>query len=229
MDIVVTGYAGLEGSIAIYRDALLGARVRARYPESFFRVFEAAKTEGCDTHDGEINADSKEAEMSQQQYANDRKESTAAFFCCTESDSAAAQLDSLYISYSLQGLAADGSDGGVLAALWKVLKANHKGGRYALRDIPLMQQTVEVCEMYALNPYRLYAPGCRVWLCTDTGALKTAAAAAAVPLSVIGFTSKGVAIKRTDTDADSSLRRPEGDELHKVLQQGENCRDVSLS
>ena len=46
---------------------------------------------------------------------------------------------------------------------------------------------------------------------------------------MIGFTSKGVAIKRTDTDADSSLRRPEGDELHKVLQQGENCRDVSLS
>ncbi len=180
MDIVVTGYAGLEGSIAIYQDESLGARVKARYPESFFRASKFG----------------------------------------SNAETSATQLDLFYASYALQGLATDGSDGGVLAALWRVLKNNHKGGRYALRAIPLMQQTVEVCEMYALNPYRLYAPGCRVWLCTDTAALKSAAAAAGVPLSVMGFTSKGVAIKRTDTDADSSLRRPEGDELDKVMSRG---------
>lgn len=187
MDIVVTGYAGFEGSKAIYNDKVLGSKLKERYSESFFGVF----------------GNAERISDSQDVYVIEGTELT--------------DLDKLYNSYREEGLAADGSNGGVLAALWNVLRNNRKGGIYALRDIPLLQQTVEVCEMYALNPYRLYAPDCRVWLCTDTGALVQAAAAAGVPLSVIGFTSKGVAIKRTDTETDSSLRRPEGDELDKVL------------
>ncbi len=187
MDIVVTGYAGLAGSIAIYNDNELGCKLKERYSESFFGVF--GKTAG-------VIASSDDKDIV-------RAELT--------------ELDKLYNSYKEEGRAADGAEGGVLAALWSVLRNNHKGGVYALREIPILQQTVEVCEMYSLNPYRLYAPECRVWLCKDTGALAQAAADAGVPLSVIGFTSKGVAIRRTDTETDSSLRRPEGDELDKVL------------
>lgn len=88
---------------------------------------------------------------------------------------------------------------------------------YSLRDIPVMQQTIEVCEMFGLNPYRLHSPECRVWLMEDMGALQYEAAGARVPLRVIGFTTKGVAIKRTDTDTDSSLRRPEKDELYRMF------------
>ena len=187
MDIVVTGYAGFGGSIAIYNDKELGSRLKERYSESFFGVFgNAVRTA--------VSQDVKATEST-----------------------GLSELDRLYNSYREEGLAEDGAEGGVLAALWKVLRNNHKGGIYALRDIPVLQQTVEVCEMYSLNPYRLYAPECRVWLCKDTGALAQAAAAAGVPLSVIGFTSKGVAIKRTDTETDSSLRKPEKDELDKVL------------
>ena len=227
MDIVVTGYAGLEGSIAIYNDKELGQKLKERYSESFFGVFRdnafclkhgrnqctananADAVRGVcqvcrDTSDNADMADGDNAKFGEDLLAKGRNNQ---------------ELDRLYADYAADGLAADGSDGGVLAALWKVLKNNRKGGMYALRDIPLLQQTVEVCEMYALNPYRLYAPGCRVWLSTDTDVLAKAAATAGVPLSVIGFTSKGVAIRRTDTDADSSLRRPEGDELRKVLKE----------
>ena len=187
MDIVVTGYAGFGGSIAIYNDKELGSRLKERYSESFFGVFGNAERTA-------VSQDVKATEST-----------------------GLSELDRLYNSYREEGLAEDGAEGGVLAALWKVLRNNHKGGIYALRDIPVLQQTVEVCEMYSLNPYRLYAPGCRVWISTDTGAVARAAAAAGVPLNVIGFTSKGAAIRRTDTETDSSLRRPEGDELDKVL------------
>lgn len=178
MDIVVTGYAGLEGSLAIYRDKTCRDKLSERYSEGFLGVLE-------DTADSEHKVGS--------------------------------ELDRLYEDYVERGLADNGNDGGVLAALWRVLKANRSGGMYSLRSIPVMQQTVEICEMFALNPYRLHAPGCRLWLTDDTGEVARAAASAGVPLCVIGFTSKGAAIKRTDTELDSSLRRPDGDELDKII------------
>lgn len=203
MDIVVTGYAGLSGSLAIYKDEKLGRSLKERYSESFFSVFENISASGdCIIKDRE-----KTAEGTADKQAEESLSGTAEV----------RQIDELYEDLEQQGLAADGGCGGVLAALWKVLKDNRSGGMYALKSIPLLQQTVEVCEMFSLNPYRLYAPGCKVWLSADTGALAAAAAAAGVPLSVIGFTSKGTAIKRTDTEADSSLRRPEGDELDRIL------------
>ena len=175
MDIVVTGYAGLEGSLWIYQDEYCRKKLLSRYPKSFFGVFESMDL------------------------LTDRSE----------------KLDTLYHEAAARGLAADASEGGVLAALWRLMKDAHTGGTYAQRAIPVLQQTIEVCEMFGLNPYRLYAPDCRVWLSEDTGSLAREAAPAGVPLRVIGFTSKGVAIKRTDTEADSSLRRPETDELER--------------
>ena len=183
MDIVVTGYAGLAGSIAVYNDPSCRAKLTERYSAGFLGVLDAAAG---------LSEDSEELR---------KKE----------------ELDRLYSLYAEQGLAADGGSGGVLSALWRVLKSLRSGGRYSQRSIPIMQQTVEICEMFSLNPYRLYAPDCRVWLCEDTGVLADAAASAEVPLNVIGFTSKGAAIKRTDTEFDSSLRRPEGDELAKII------------
>lgn len=133
------------------------------------------------------------------------------------SQASKSSYDALFTRYRDEGLAADAADGGVLSALWTVLKGKRCGGMYSLRDIPVMQQTIEVCEMFGLNPYRLHSPECRVWLMEDMGALQYEAAGARVPLRVIGFTTKGVAIKRTDTDTDSSLRRPEKDELYRMF------------
>ena len=221
MDIVVTGYAGLEGSKAIYNDKVLGSKLKERYSESFFGVFGNADAE-ADIHDCSGRLTDSTNYRDDVIHDTDEAVGTGSSgvrsgSCAQTGDIRLSELDRLYNTFSEEGLAADGSSGGVLAALWRVLKNNHKGGMYALGDIPIRQQTVEVCEMYSLNPYRLYAPECRVWLCKDTGALAQAAAAAGVPLSVIGFTSKGVAIKRTDTETDSSLRKPEKDELDKVL------------
>ena len=175
MNIVVTGFAGLEGSLAIYENNICREKLLNRYSKSFFGIFENKDAIYADT----------------------------------------TLLDELFCKEAEQGLAADAGEGGVLAALWKVLKERHAGGMYSQKDIPVLQQTIEVCEMFAVNPYRLHAPGCRVWLSQDTGKLMQAAAAAGVPCSVIGYTAKGVAIKRIDTEGDSSLRRPEEDELDK--------------
>ena len=79
-----------------------------------------------------------------------------------------------------------------------------------------MQQTVEICEMYSLNPYRLTAASCAVWITEDAGTVLSLAAGAGVPSAVIGYTAKGAAIRRTDTEADSSLRRPDDAEARAL-------------
>ena len=177
MNIVITGYAGLEGSLAIFENKKCREKLLNRYGRAFFGVFENER--GI--------------------YGNTEK------------------LDLLFSSASEAGTATDSADGGVLGALWRLLKRNRLGGAYSQRSIPVLQQTIEICEMFAVNPYRLSAPGCRVWLSEDTGLIAGEAASAGVPLSIAGFTMKGAAIKRTDTEGDSSLRRPEGDLLSELL------------
>lgn len=46
--------------------------------------------------------------------------------------------------------------GGVLTALWKICERNKWGLTYSLRNIPIMQGTIEIANYFDLNPYRLY-------------------------------------------------------------------------
>ena len=56
----------------------------------------------------------------------------------------------------------DCSDGGVFAALWQLADANGVGLSVNLKDIPVRQETIEVCEYYDINPYKLRSDG--AWL-----------------------------------------------------------------
>lgn len=50
-------------------------------------------------------------------------------------------------------------EGGFLCALWKMAEASQVGLRIDLRKIPIRQETIEVCEKFDLNPYRLLSGG----------------------------------------------------------------------
>ena len=50
-------------------------------------------------------------------------------------------------------------EGGVLAALWNLSGVFNAGIEFDLRRIPIRQATVEICELYGLNPYRLRSGG----------------------------------------------------------------------
>lgn len=45
--------------------------------------------------------------------------------------------------------------GGVLTALWKICDNNSFGLKYSLRQIPILQGTVEISNYFDINPYRL--------------------------------------------------------------------------
>lgn len=50
-------------------------------------------------------------------------------------------------------------DGGFFSALWKMAEASEVGLEADFRKVPIRQETIEVCEILDLNPYKLQADG----------------------------------------------------------------------
>ncbi len=63
-----------------------------------------------------------------------------------------------------------GADG-ICGTLWRMAEERGCGFRIDLRSIPLMQETVEFCNLLDLDPYRLDSGNCRLFLCKDGAAL----------------------------------------------------------
>jgi len=51
------------------------------------------------------------------------------------------------------------SYGGIYLALWNMTKAYEVGFRIVQKDIPIHQETIEICNFFDVNPYGLYSPG----------------------------------------------------------------------
>ena len=50
-------------------------------------------------------------------------------------------------------------EGGFLSALWKMAEASGVGLSADLRSVPIRQETIEICEIFDVNPYRLLSGG----------------------------------------------------------------------
>ena len=53
----------------------------------------------------------------------------------------------------------DIADGGVFAGLWQLAEKNGVGIEVDLKSIPVRQETIEVCEFFDINPYKLRSDG----------------------------------------------------------------------
>ena len=57
--------------------------------------------------------------------------------------------------------------GGVLTALWKICERNKWGLTYSLRNIPILQGTIEISNFFDLNPYRLLTDNAEIIVVND--------------------------------------------------------------
>jgi hydrogenase maturation factor len=78
------------------------------------------------------------------------------------------------------------SQGGIFAALWEFAEASNVGLEIDLKKIPIRQETVEICEFFNINPYKLMAQGSMLMGSEDGNALVRALDAAGIPAAVIG-------------------------------------------
>ena len=109
-------------------------------------------------------------------------------------------------------------EGGVLAALWNLSGIFNAGIDADLRCMPVRQVTVEVCELFELNPYRLYSGNCAVLVSDRGGQLVRRLREEGIPAGVIGSVAEGSARQiRHGQEGAGFLERPRPDELIKII------------
>lgn len=110
----------------------------------------------------------------------------------------------------------DVREGGIFAALWEMAAAANVGLSIDLKNIPIKQHTIEVCEYFNLNPYMLRSGGTLLLACANGARIVEQLKNAGVEAAVIGQTTAGNdRLIRYDDEA-RFLEPPKMDEYYKV-------------
>jgi len=84
------------------------------------------------------------------------------------------------------------AEGGVFGALWELAEFAQCGLEIDLPAIPILQETVEICEYFDVNPYQLRTEGVFLILTEHGGRLCEVLEEKGIPAAVIGKTVPGL-------------------------------------
>ncbi|MEG1780648.1 MAG: AIR synthase-related protein [Clostridium sp.] len=107
-------------------------------------------------------------------------------------------------------------DGGIMASLWNLFEEYKMGFEIELRSIPILQETVEICEVFDLNPYRLQSAQSVLLTADHGGDLVRYLNQHGVHGVVIGKVEAGIKRQILNGEIRSFLDRPKPDELYKI-------------
>ena len=108
-------------------------------------------------------------------------------------------------------------EGGLYAGLWELTRASDTGITAYLKDIPIRQETVEICEFYDINPYKLRADGSLIVVTSSPDELMKMYADAGIPSSLIGRITEDNERVLIYADEKKHIQKPARDELYKIL------------
>ena len=105
---------------------------------------------------------------------------------------------------------------GVFGALWELGEASGVGITAHLDKIPIKQETIEVCEVFKINPYMLISSGSMMIGCEKGNLLVEKLEEAGINAAVLGRATEGndrIVVSRDET----RYIGPAGsDELYKI-------------
>lgn len=111
----------------------------------------------------------------------------------------------------------DVTEGGIFGALWEMAAASGVGLEVDLRKIPIRQETIEVCEVFDINPYMLISSGAML-IGTDHGSqLVEALKHAGIHGAVIGRATEGNDRVILNGEERRFLEPPKADELFRAM------------
>lgn len=109
------------------------------------------------------------------------------------------------------------TEGGIFAALWELAKETGAGFEADMKRMTVLQETIEVCEHFRLNPYQLTSTGSFLVLIQNGDYLADILHKNQIEASVIGRLTKGNGkIVRNGEDM-RCLDRPSPDEIYKIF------------
>ncbi len=115
----------------------------------------------------------------------------------------------------------DVSGGGIFRALWELAELADTGIRIDLKKIPLKQETIEVCEVFGLNPYELLSGGALIMVTKNGEELVERLLEHGINATLIGkLTNDRDRVLVTYSEDGEELRyleRPRNDEIDKIL------------
>ena len=106
--------------------------------------------------------------------------------------------------------------GGVLAGLWKMAEVSGTGLRIDLRKIPIRQETVEICERFDLDPYKLLSGGSVLMGSPDGREAVERFQEKGIRAAVIGAAVEGNDRLLKSGEVIRYLNRPSQDEITKL-------------
>lgn len=109
----------------------------------------------------------------------------------------------------------DVTEGGVLGALWEIAEAAGKGIYIIKENIPILKETIDICKVLNLDPYRLISSGCMVITCKDGVGLCTKLKENGINAEVVGKIIECERIIETNGNIEI-LNQPYSDEIYKV-------------
>ena len=111
----------------------------------------------------------------------------------------------------------DVSFGGVFGGLWQLLQACNMGTEIPIKNIPIKQETIEVCEFFNINPYMMNGQGSMLLITEDGKGLVGLLSEHGVNAAVLGQTIKGNRRVVTIGEEERYLVSPKGDMLNQVV------------
>lgn len=112
----------------------------------------------------------------------------------------------------------DISEGGIFGALWEMAQTAGVGLEIELKKIPIRQETVEICEFFDINPYKLISGGSMLLAAEDGKPLQEALMEAGIPAVIIGKTTAGNDRVLLSGEERRFLETTQTDEIHKVIE-----------
>lgn len=108
--------------------------------------------------------------------------------------------------------------GGIFGALWELSRQIGVGLNVDLKKIPILQETVEICECLEVNPYQLISGGALLMVTTDGEALLEELAEHGIPAVCIGSTNAGNDKLICNEEEVRFLDKPGQDEIYRVFE-----------
>lgn len=108
---------------------------------------------------------------------------------------------------------------GFLQTLWQMSRGWNTGFTVQLRDVPLRQETVEICEVLEVNPYELDTAGCLLIGAEQGYRLCRRLQQEGIPAAVIGALTDSHDCLLVHGDTKSFLNRPEEEACARYLRE----------
>ena len=110
----------------------------------------------------------------------------------------------------------DVSEGGIFGALWELAESAGVGLEIDLKKIPIRQETIEICEYFDLNPYKLLSGGSLLIATEDGNGLVMELEKADIPAVIIGKATDSNDRVLINEDERRFLETTQRDELYNI-------------